>query len=63
MTAPAVLLTIDEAAKRIRRSPAALRYMVHKGTAPRSALLAGRRVFKEADIDAWVELAFAQEAS
>jgi len=63
MTVPAVLLTIDEAAKRIRRSPAALRYMVHKGTAPRSALLAGRRVFKEADIDAWVEQAFAQEAS
>lgn len=62
MAAVVVLLTLTETAERIRRSPAALRYMIHKGTAPRSALLAGRRFFKEADVDEWIENAF-QEAS
>lgn len=55
-----VLLTLDETAERIRRSPAALRYMIHKGTAPKSALLAGRRFFKEDDVTAWIEDAFAE---
>ncbi|MBT2501415.1 helix-turn-helix domain-containing protein [Curtobacterium sp. ISL-83] len=58
-----VLLTLEETAERIRRSPAALRYMIHRGTAPRSALLGGRRFFKEADVNAWVEAAFEKEAS
>lgn len=62
MAALIVLLTLEETAERIRRSPAALRYMMHKGTAPRSALLAGRRFFKESDVDEWIENAF-QEAS
>jgi hypothetical protein len=62
MAALIVLLTLEETAERIRRSPAALRYMIHKGTAPRSALLAGRRFFKEDDVMAWVESAF-EEAS
>ncbi|MFJ4220626.1 helix-turn-helix transcriptional regulator [Curtobacterium luteum] len=62
MASVVVLLTLTETAERIRRSPAALRYMVHKGTAPRSALLAGRRFFKASDVDEWIENAF-QEAS
>ncbi|MBT1676787.1 helix-turn-helix transcriptional regulator [Curtobacterium aurantiacum] len=62
MAAVVVLLTLTETAERIRRTPAALRYMIHKGTAPRSALLAGRRFFKESDVTEWVESAF-QEAS
>lgn len=56
------LLNMKETAERIRRSPAALRYMIHKGTAPKSGLLAGRRFFKESDVDEWIENAF-QEAS
>lgn len=63
MPTPAVLLNIEQAAQRIGRSPAALRYMIHRGTGPRSALLAGRRVFKASDIDDWVEAAFEKEAS
>lgn len=60
MASVVVLLTLIETAERIRRSPAALRYMIHKGTAPRSALLAGRRFFKEEDVMEWVESAFAE---
>ncbi|PZE26255.1 AlpA family transcriptional regulator [Curtobacterium sp. MCLR17_042] len=60
MAAVVVLLTLTETAERIRRSPAALRYMIHKGTAPKSALLAGRRFFKEDDVTEWIETAFAE---
>lgn len=52
------LLTLNETAARIRRTPAALRYMIHKGTAPRSGLLAGRRFFKEEDVQEWIDAAF-----
>lgn len=60
MPAAIVLLTLEETAERIRRTPAALRYMIHKGTAPKSALLAGRRFFREDDVTAWIETAFAE---
>jgi predicted DNA-binding transcriptional regulator AlpA len=63
MAALIVLLTLEETAERIRRSPAALRYMIHKGTAPRSALLAGRRFWKEEDVTAWIEAAFDKEVA
>lgn len=63
MAALIVLLTLEETAERIRRSPAALRYMIHKGTAPRSALLGGRRFFKETDVNEWIESAFDKEVA
>jgi hypothetical protein len=56
----AVLLTLEETAQKLRKTPAALRYMVHKGTAPKSGLVGGRRMFREVDVAAYVEAQFAE---
>jgi len=55
----AVLLTLEETAEKLRKTPSALRYMVHKGTAPNSALVGGRRMFREADVAAFIDAQFA----
>lgn len=39
-----------------------LRYYRHKGTGPKSGKLAGRVVYREADVLAWVNAAFEAEA-
>lgn len=52
------LIYTDELAEMIRRSPAAVRFMIHKGTAPRSALIGGRRMFRESDVYAWLDKQF-----
>ncbi|RLZ02894.1 helix-turn-helix domain-containing protein [Kocuria tytonicola] len=54
------LLFADEVANMLRRSPGALRYMVHAGTAPRSAKIAGRRMWRESDVNAWLDAQFAE---
>lgn len=56
------LLTLEETAGMLRKSPAQLRWMLHRGTAPRSAKIGGRRLFREADVLAWIDAAF-DEAS
>ena len=63
MAALYVLLTLSEVAERLRKSPAQLRWMIHAGTAPKSALLGGRRMFREQDVEAFIEDAFADKAS
>lgn len=62
-TTPTVdrLLFIEEVAEMIRRTPAAVRYMIHAGTAPKSAKIAGRRMFKESVVLAWIEEQFEKE--
>ncbi|MFI5729176.1 helix-turn-helix domain-containing protein [Kribbella sp. NPDC051587] len=57
------LLHLDEAAARLRRSPSQLRWMVHNGTAPPSARIAGRRMFDEELLDAWIERQFMADSS
>lgn len=57
------LLDVNETAALLHRSPAALRYMIQKGTAPKSGLLAGRRFFKASDVYAWIEAAFDKEVA
>ena len=52
------LLTLSEAADRLRKSEAQLRWMLHKGAAPRSALIGGRRMFRASDVAAYIEAAF-----
>ncbi|SDZ02526.1 DNA binding domain-containing protein, excisionase family [Herbiconiux ginsengi] len=54
-----MLLTLDEAAQRLRKTPAALRWLIHRGTAPKSALIGGRRMFRAHDVDAYIAAAFA----
>ncbi|TQJ28225.1 excisionase family DNA binding protein [Curtobacterium citreum] len=52
------LLTLAETAERLRKTPDALRWMIQKGTAPKSAKIGGRVMFREADVDAFVEAQF-----
>lgn len=63
MTTTDRLLFVEEVAEIIRRSPASLRFMIHAGTAPRSAKLAGRRMFRESDVMAWIEEQFEKESA
>lgn len=60
MAAPSVLLTLAEAAERLRKSEAQLRWMIHSGTAPNSALIGGRRMFRESDVAEFIDRAFAE---
>lgn len=52
------LLTVEEVAEMLRKSPNALRYQIHKGTAPRSARICGRRMFKLSDVEAFIDAQF-----
>ena len=52
------LLTLDEVAEMLRKSPAQLRWMIHTGTAPKSALIGGRRMFLAETVDAYIDEAF-----
>ncbi|PZE64839.1 helix-turn-helix domain-containing protein [Curtobacterium sp. MCBD17_021] len=56
------LLTVDEVAALLRRSPAQLRYMRGQGTAPPSAKIAGRIMFREEEVLAYIEAQFAPPA-
>lgn len=56
------LLTLSEAAERMRVPEATLRYWRHKGTGPRSAKLGRRVVYRERDVDAWIEKQFTTAA-
>lgn len=57
------LCTLEETAEKLRKSPAQLRWMIHNKTAPKSALLGGRRMFRDADVEAYIEAAFASDAA
>ncbi|MCQ1999534.1 helix-turn-helix transcriptional regulator [Arthrobacter zhaoxinii] len=52
------LLTLNEVAEMLRKSPAQIRWMIHSGTAPKSALIGGRRMFREFEVMEWLNAAF-----
>lgn len=56
------LLTLSETAVRLRKSDAQLRWMIHAGTAPPSAKIGGRRLFRSSDLDAYINRAFSDAA-
>lgn len=63
MTAPTAnastaLLTLPEVADALRKSEKQLRWMIHQGTAPKSALIGGRRMFRATDVEAFIVAAF-----
>lgn len=58
MTTTDRLLFIEEVAEILRKSPSSLRFMIHEGTAPASAKIGGRRMFRESDVSAWIEEQF-----
>lgn len=53
------LLYTEEVATLLRRSPAAVRYMVHANVGPPSAKIAGRRMWRESEVLAWIDKQFA----
>ncbi|MGK0715127.1 helix-turn-helix transcriptional regulator [Leucobacter sp. W1153] len=55
------LLTVKETADMLRKSEAQMRWMIHTGTAPKSALIGGRRMFRLSDIEKYIEEAFDAE--
>jgi predicted DNA-binding transcriptional regulator AlpA len=57
------LLTLDEVAEMLRKSPAQLRWMKHAGTGPRCAKLGGRVMCREQDVIDWVNAAFEAESA
>jgi predicted DNA-binding transcriptional regulator AlpA len=59
----ATLLTLSETAEQLRKSEAQLRWMIHAGTAPRSAKIGGRRMFRASDVEDYINAAFEAEAS
>ena len=59
-TVAIILWTLTETAEALRKTPSQLRWMIHQGSAPRSALIGGRRMFREADVSAYIEAAFSQ---
>ena len=56
------LLFVGEVAEMLRRSPAQLRWMITQGTAPKHAKIAGRIVFRESDLEAYIAAAFEESA-
>lgn len=52
------LLHLEEVAERLHRTPSQLRWMLHKGEGPKSALIMRRRVFRESDVEAWIDEQF-----
>lgn len=57
------LLTLEEVAAMLRKSPAQLRWMRHSGSGPRCAKLGGRVIYREQDVVDWVNAAFEAETS
>ncbi len=55
------LKTIPEAAEMTRLPVATLRYMRHCGTGPKSAKVGRRVVYRESDLIAWIDAAFAKD--
>jgi predicted DNA-binding transcriptional regulator AlpA len=56
--AVATLLTLAETAERLRKSEAQLRWMIHAATAPKSAKIGGRRMFRASDVEDYINAAF-----
>jgi predicted DNA-binding transcriptional regulator AlpA len=59
----ATLLTLAETAERLRKSEAQLRWMIHAGTAPKSAKIGGRRMFRASDVEDYINAAFEAESA
>ncbi|KJL46236.1 Helix-turn-helix domain protein [Microbacterium hydrocarbonoxydans] len=53
------LLTIDEVATELRRTPASVRWLIQDGQL-KSGKLGGRRLIRRSDLNAWIEAAFAE---
>jgi len=55
---PVKLLTLDEVAEILRKTPAQLRWMRHNGSGPPAAKIGGRIMYREKDLFDWINKAF-----
>jgi len=58
MTYVPELLTLAETAALLKKSPKQLSWMIHRDTAPPSALIGGRRMFRASDVADFINDAF-----
>lgn len=61
MNAKAGLHRIDEISEYTGIPVSTLRFMRHERRGPKSALIAGRIVYRKEDVDAWLEAQFAND--
>ena len=52
------LLTLDEVAELLRKTPAQMRWMRHVGYGPKAAKIGGRLMYREQDVLEWINEAF-----
>ncbi|MGO3392600.1 helix-turn-helix domain-containing protein [Glutamicibacter arilaitensis] len=60
---PYTLSLIEEAAEFLRVPVATLRYWRHMGTGPKSARIGGRVMYKQVDLEAWINEQFEKESN
>jgi len=56
------LLTLDETAEALRKTPSQLRWLITKGNCPPSALVGGRRMFDADAVATWLDAQFEASA-
>ena len=54
------LMTIEEAAELLRTPVSTLRYWRHMNKGPRAARIGGRIMYRQPDVEAWLEAQFDQ---
>lgn len=54
------LLTIEEAAEALRTPVSTLRYWRHMNKGPKAARIGGRLMYRQADLESWLEAQFDQ---
>ncbi len=57
------LMTLPEVADRLRRSEAQLRWMRTQKQGPKSAKIAGRVMYREDEVEGWIDAQFAEQVS
>lgn len=57
------LLDISEVAERIGAPVGTLRFWRHKGTGPHSARIGRRVMYRESDVQAWLDKQFASDST
>lgn len=54
------LLTLEETAEALRKTPSQLRWLIHVDKAPPNALIGGRRVFDADSVANWIDEQFSR---
>ena len=58
---PVKLLTLEEVAEILRKTPAQMRWMRHNHTGPPAAKIGGRLMYREHEVLDWINKAFDED--